>query len=164
MTNHKIQAPLRIAALGGYLEGLSLLSKDSRSNFATAYKVEASNVTDLLSELASQFKHLPDLEFDIDERFQVDIFQLEQIVMSHLLVDPYIEDKKTAEDMRKYLAFKILDRIGLEVAELKSFEQPKRIVGRSMTLSGLMVFYLLVSPKAKLVLQFAENSDWRTNC
>ena len=156
MTNHKTRTELGVAALGGFLEGLSFLSTDSRANYATAYEVEASNATDLFSEVASRFDHLPDLKFDIDENDQGGINQLEQAITSHLLIDPHIKDGKTAEDMRKYLSFNILDRIDLEIADLGSFEPPQRIVGRSSTLSGLVVFYLLTSPKINFVLQFSE--------
>lgn len=157
MINHKTQASTHVTYLGGYLEGLSFLSKDRRANFATAYDVDSSNVTDFLSEIASRFEHLPDMELDIDQHFQKDIYQLEQVVASYLLVDPHIEDEKTAEDMRKYLSFKVMDRIDLFIDGLKEFDRPKRIMGRSSMVPNLIVFYLLTSPKINFVLQFSEN-------
>ena len=78
MITHKTQATKNVAALGGYLEGLSFLCKDSRSNFASAYEVDATNVTDFLPEIMSIFEHLPDMELDIDERFRGGIYQLKR--------------------------------------------------------------------------------------
>jgi hypothetical protein len=157
MINHKTQATMNVAALGGYLEGLSFLSKDSNANFASAYEVDATNVTDFLPEIISIFEHLPDMELDIDERFRGGIYQLEQVITSYLLVDPHIEDEKAAENMRKYLSFKVMDRIDIFIGGLNKFEPPKRIIGRSGMVPNLMVFYLLTSPKMNFVLQFSEN-------
>ena len=156
MIVHKTQVTENVAGLGGYLEGLSFLSKDSRSNFASAFEVKASNVSDFLLEVASIFEHLPDMELDIDERFQDGVYQLEQVVASYLLVDPHIEDKMAAEDMRKYLSFQVMDRIDLFIGHLKEFDPPKRVIGRSSMVTDLMIFYLLTSPKINFVLQFSE--------
>lgn len=157
MINDKTQASTHVAYLGGYLEGLSFLCKDSRANFATAYEVDATNVADFLSEVASNFEHLPDLELDIDEDFPKDIYKLEKVISSYLLVDTHIEDEKSAENMRKYLSFKVMDSIDLFIDDFKEFDPPKRVVGRSSMVPNLIVFYLLTSPKISFVLQFSEN-------
>ena len=142
-----------VAALGGFLEGLSFLNRDRRSNFAEAFTVIASDDAAVLAEIQSIFSHLPELTLNFDEHFHGGFRQLEQDIKSLLLVEPHVTDEQRAQDMRSYLSFKIMDRLD-DIAELKEFAEPKRIVGAAGEAEGAMIFYLFQTSQISFVLYF----------
>lgn len=151
--NAEAHVPSRVTALGGYLEGISFLNKDRRSNFSEAFAVKAAGDAEVLAELKLIFSQLPDLVLDFDEQFKGSFRQLEHDIRSLLLVDPHVVDEKTAQDMRSYLSFKIMDRLG-DIAELKDYEEPKRIVGSNGNVGGVMNFYLLRTSQLSFIIYF----------
>jgi hypothetical protein len=146
----------RIAALGGYLEGISFLNADPRSNFAEAFVVKALDDADVLAELRTAFSQLPELILSFDESFQGTIYKIEQIVRSSILIEPHVTDDQVAQDMRSYLAFNIMDRLE-DIAELKDYAEPKRIVGLNGMVGEVMNFYLLRTPQLNFVIYFCSN-------
>ena len=153
---------LHIAALGGFLNGLSLLNKNSRSNFAEAFVIDAENDADALAVLRSKFSHLPNLVLSFDEQFQGGFRQLERDIELFLLVDPHVADEPLAKVLRANLSFKIMDRLD-DVTELKEFEEPKRIVGTHGDGEGPMTFYLLRTSKICFVVYFYGSKNCPEN-
>jgi hypothetical protein len=142
-----------VAALGGFLEGISFLSKDCRSNFAEAFIVDASDDGEFLTDIRSRFTHLSGFALELDNNFRGGFRQLEQDITSLLLTKPHVGNEQLAKDMRSYLSFKIMDRLG-EIRDRIEFDEPKRFVGTHDETDGTMIFYLLRSPEMSFVLYF----------
>ena len=142
-----------VAALGGFLEGISYLNQNCRSEFAEAFLVDASTDRDFLTEIQSRFTHLSGLTLELDNSFQGGFRQLEQDITSLLLVNPHVGDEQLAKNMRSYLSFKIMDRLG-EIRDRSEFIEPARFVGTHDETDGSMIFYLLRSPEICFVLYF----------
>ncbi|UWQ30017.1 hypothetical protein [Leisingera sp. M523] len=140
----------RVAALGGFLDGLSFLNKDQRANFAAAFVVNAAEDKEVLSEICSAFSQLPPLRLSLDQSFDGGFAQLEKDIGSFLLIDPHVSDEQKAKEMRSYLAFKVMGRLD-EIAELKDFAEPKRIISAT---DAAMIFYLLRTRDVSFVMYF----------
>ena len=144
-------AAAKVAALGGFLEGISFLNQDRRSDFAEAFIVDEADDRGFLTDIQSHFNHLSGLTLMSDDDFQGS--QLEQDIASLVLVKPHIDNEQLAKDMRAYLSFKIMDRLG-EIGDQSEFKEPKRFVGTCDEADGSMIFYLFRSPKICFVLYF----------
>jgi len=59
----------RIAALGGFLEGISYLNRDSRADFASAFVVDAGDDERVQIQIQSIFSHLPGLIVKLGRSF-----------------------------------------------------------------------------------------------
>lgn len=159
----------RIAALGGFLEGISYLNQDSRSDFASAYVLHASDDEQVQTAIQSIFSHIPGLTVRLDASFQGGMGQLEHDIGSHLLVNPHVGDKLLAQDMRRYLSFKVMDRLDDIINDWKHmdvnqsllrFDEPKRFVGKYDDIRGQMIFYLLRSGDVSFVLYFCSSTEY----
>lgn len=149
-----LSAGSAVAAVGGFIEGLSYLNKDRRLNFGTAFEISATSDAEICMQLRSIFSQLPDLTLSIDESFQGGFRQLEVDIGSHLLVEPHIDDANHALKLRKYLSWKILDKIFCNVAEMKDFGEPRRILGSTGDRNSQLAFYFLSTGQLSFVIYF----------
>lgn len=158
----------RVAALGGFLEGISYLNRDRRSDFAEAFVVDAPDDRQFPEYIQNRFSQLPGLTVRPDESFQGSTGQLEQDIKSLLLVNPFVGDEQLAQNMRSYLSFKIMDRLDDiindwdrldDVSNILRYDAPKRFIGTHDDSRGQMIFYLLRSGEVSFVLYFCSSTE-----
>lgn len=158
----------RVESLGGFLAGISYLNQDRRSDFAEAFVVDALHDDHVPEIIQNNFSHLAGMTVRPDRNFRETMRQLEQDIKSLLLVNPFVDDEQTAEDMRSYLAFKIMDRLDDIINDwarldddsvLLSYTPPKRFIGTHVDIPGQMIFYLLRSEQVTFVLYFCSSTE-----
>lgn len=158
----------RVAFLGGFLEGISYLNHDRRSDFAEAFVVNALHDRQVPEAIQTSFSHLAGVTVRPDGSFRETIGQLEQDIKSLLLVNPLVDDEQAAQDMRSYLSFKIMDRIDDIINDwerldddsiLQKYAPPKRLIGTHDDIRGQMIFYLLRSEQVTFVLYFCSSTE-----
>ena len=157
----------RVTALCGFLEGISYLNQDSRSDFAAAFVVDAPEDGQFPEYIQSCFPELPGLTVRPDQSFQGGTRQLEQDLKSLLLVNPFVGDERLARDMRSYLSFKIMDRLDDiindwerpdDASKFLRYEPIQRFIGTHDDSHGQMIFYLLRSGVVSFVLYFYSST------
>ena len=158
----------RVASLGGFLDGISYLNQDRRSDFAEAFVLNVPYDHDVPDAIQTSFSHLAGMTVRPDSNFRETIGQLEQDLKSLLLVNPFVGDEQIAENMRSYLAFKIMDRLDDIINDwaqldedsiLLNYAPPKRFIGRHDDIIGQMIFYLLRSEQVTFVLYFCSSTE-----
>ncbi len=155
--NLETTAEAKVAALGGFLEGISYLNRDRRNHFGEAFSVSATNVADLIAELKALFAHIPDLELSFDSAFVGGFRQLEQDIKSQILTDPYVVDESRTGELNSYLSFKVMDRLD-EIADLKDCVSPQKLVGGYGGNELSMTFYWIATPSLSYVIYFSGGS------
>jgi len=158
----------RVASLGGFLNGISYLNQDRRSDFAEAFVVETSDDRQIPEYIQTSFSHLTGMTVILDGSFQETMGQLEQDIKSLLLVNPFVGDEQVAQDMRSYLSFKIMDRLDDIINDwerldddsvLLRYASPKRFIGKHDDIRGQMIFYLLRSGEVTFALYFCSSTE-----
>jgi hypothetical protein len=153
----------KVAALGGFLEGISYLNQDHRSYFAEAFVVDAVDDSQFPKYIETHFPQLSGLTVRRDENFQASTGQLEKDIVSLLLIDPHAGDERLAQEMRSYLSFKVMDRLDDIINDWERmnddsvqlrYDAPKRFIGTHDNTRGQMVFYLLSRDPISFVLYF----------
>lgn len=158
----------RIAALDGFLQGISYLNQDPRSDFAEAFVVDAPDDRQVPEFIQSQFSHRPGVTIRPDDRFHGGMGQLERDIGSLLLVNPFVDDEALAGDLRSYLSFKIMDRLDDiindwgrmdDASDFVNYTEPKRFIGTYDGIRGEMIFYLLRSADVCFALYFFSSAE-----
>ncbi|SLN22013.1 hypothetical protein ROA7450_00803 [Roseovarius albus] len=83
----------RVASLGGFLDGISYLNQDRRSDFAEAFVVESSDDREFSEYIHTSFSHLAGMTVRSDGNFLETMGQLELDIRSLLLVNPFVGDE-----------------------------------------------------------------------
>lgn len=158
----------KVASLGGFLDGISYLNQNRRSDFAEAFVVEAPDKCLFPEYIQTRFSHLTGMNVRSDTRFQGTMGQLEQDLKSLLLVNPIVDDEQSAEDMRSYLSFQIMDRLDEIINAWQRVDDysspprylpPKRFLATYDDMRGQMIFYLLRSGEVTFVLYFCSSKE-----
>lgn len=155
-------AELGVAALGGFLEGISYLNHDRRADFAASFVLNGVEAVSVTTAIRAVFAQLPDLDLRVDVTFDGSLRQLEQELPGFLLIAPNMEDEDNARDLRPILAFKIMDRLD-DIFGMGNIPNPTKLIGTSSKTAGSMVFYVFQSPKLCCALYFHRTTGAAPN-
>jgi hypothetical protein len=160
---NKIDLEKEAARLDGFLSGIASMNGEIRDYSAYCYLIENNGKPLVVEELIrNHFSWLPSLEFSENHLLQGKFRDLEIAIRPFIFRDnPRMHTQKIS-DMRRYLSFRIMERIGSMI----SADEVARVVkmnAKKEAFSSDSTFFCIASNDLLIVLQFNDDRDFKKN-
>jgi hypothetical protein len=154
------KGPVEVGAaeLAGFLNGISYLNQDRRSNFAASFLLNCIVDDEIIPEINAIFQENPIPPFVVREEREINFGDLEQELSSSILCSSYIVDSGHEGDLGAYISFKIMDRID-DIFEPENVRRVKKLTGSFGSTDGTVTFYCLTSSSHTLVIYLHARAE-----
>lgn len=154
------KGPVEVGAaeLAGFLNGISYLNQDRRSNFAESFLLNCVVEDAIVPEINARFQENPIPALVVNEECEINTGDLEQELRSSILCSSYLADSGHEADLGAYISFKIMDRID-DIFEPESVRRVKKLIGSFGSYDATVTFYCLTSSSHTLVIYLHARAE-----
>lgn len=145
-----------IARLDGYLSGLAALNGEIRDYTSFCYQVQVAGGVSIERALQLYYHRQPDLRFSSIRRLDRGMRDLETQLGVYLVRSPPESSQSELDNLRRFLAFRVLDKLSDIVGDLR---QPEvlELTAPGDASSSDCVFFCVCTDDFAVVLQFNDD-------
>ncbi|UHQ24977.1 hypothetical protein LVB77_10015 [Lysobacter sp. 5GHs7-4] len=145
-----------VARLDGYLSGLAALNGEIRDYTSFCYQVQVGEGASIERALQLDYHWLPDLRFSSVRRLDNGTRDLEAQLGVYLVRNSPGSSQSELDNLRRFLAFRVLDKLSDIVGDLRQSEVVELMVSGDAKRSDC-VFFCVCADGFAVVLQFNDD-------